>query len=367
MKNIIKKMSFVLLLVVICGFTAIASQAASEYTMTISSRSMNVGLWQTTQVSATVDGLETQPEISWSTTDENIATVNSSGKVRGKAIGNFEVIATAVIDGETITAKFPMKVVKFENQFNTFMEFTGIMSYQYSYDYGYYYANDKTTWQGEFGFAMVYDFIAPYFGYAYDSVRVFFTYDDQDFMVQLWKGKYILLRGGEIGIYHRDADGLSKDPYTLYNAAEEKYWPVMDMSIYEQKKEGDAPEDYELLFRRPVEKYWWCTGFVLGVPRNTDPADELRMEAVLTFNDSEMAAGFANGLIEHGFKEVATAEDVKVDEYYVDGANVTISWQNINEPVGEKNWKNIGVFLSAMVISVAIKLGAPELVKSFFK
>ena len=367
MKSSIKKLAFVLFSVIIVAMTVIASNAASEYKLVISARSMNVGLSQSTEVSAVVEGLDVQPEIKWSTSNEDIASITALGKVKGLALGNFEVIATAVVEGEAITARFPMKVVKFESQFNSYMEITGILSYQYSYDYDYYYANDKTTWQDEFGFAMVYDFIAPYFGYAYDSVRVFFTYDNQDFMVQLWKGQYIIMRGGEIGVYHRDADGLKKDPYTLYNAADEKYWPTMDMSIYEQKKEGDVPEDYELLFKRPTDKYWWCTGFVLGVPRNTEPSDELRMEAALTFNDSEMAVAFANGLIEHGFKEVKSAEDVKLDEYYVEDATVTFSWQNINEPVGEKNWKNIGVFLVGMLLSLFIKFGAPELVKLFVK
>lgn len=367
MKSSIKKIAFVLFSIMIVAITVIASNAASEYKLVISSRSVNVGLSQTTEVSAFIEGLDLQTEIQWSTSDETIATVNASGKVKGLALGDFEVIATAVVEGEIVTAKFPMKVVKFENQFNSYMEVTGLLSYQYSYDYNYYYANDKTTWQDEFGFAMVYDFIAPYFGYAYDSVRVFFTYDEQDFMVQLWKGQYIIMRGGEIGVYHRDADGLSKDPYTLYNAADEKYWPVMDMSIYEQKKEGDAPEDYELLFKRPVDNYWWCTGFVLGVPRNTNPSDELRMESALTFNDSEMAAAFAKGLDEVGFKAVGSAEDVKLDEYHVEGSTVTLSWQNINEPVGEKSWKNIGVFLIGMILSLFIKFGVPEMVKLFVK
>ena len=367
MKSIIKKMTFIVFSVIIFALTAMASEASSDYKLVISSRSMNVGLAQSTQVSAVVEGLELQPEIKWSTSDENIATVNAFGKVKGVALGNFEVIATTVVGGETLTAKFPMKVVKNENKIDSYMEFTGLLSYQYSYDYDYYYANDKTTWQGEFGFAMVYDFIAPYFGYAYDSVRVFFTYDNLDFMVQLWKGQYIVMRGGEVGVYHRDADGLKKDPYTLYNAADEKYWPVMDMSIYEQKEEGDAPEEYELLFKRPIDNYWWCTGFVLGIPRNTDPADELRMETALTFNDSEMATAFANGLAEHGFKQVESAEAVKLDEYHIEGATVTLSWQNINEPVAEKNWRNIGLFLSGIVISLLIKFGLPELAKGFLK
>ena len=255
MKGILKKTTFVLFVMVILCSGIISSSAASQYKLELSARSMNVGLKQYTQVEAEVVGLELQPEIIWSTSDENIATVNSSGKVKGIALGSFEVIATTTVAGETLTAKFPMKVVNGENQFNSYLEFNDLVSYQYCYDYcGYYYANDKKSWQKEFGFARIYDYMAPYIGFEYDYMRVFFTYDNQDFMVQLWKGQYLALYGGEIGIYHRKADGLKRDDNILYNAADEKYWPVMDMSVYHQKNEGDAPEAYELLFKRPTDK-----------------------------------------------------------------------------------------------------------------
>ncbi|MBO5936273.1 MAG: DUF4474 domain-containing protein [Clostridia bacterium] len=358
MKTIFKKSAFVLFLILIVSFSVVASSAASEYKLNISSRSMNVGLRQYTQVKAEVEGLELQPEIIWSTSDESIATVNADGKVKGLALGNFDVIATAVVNGQTITAKFPMKVVKNENQLNSYLEFNHLLSFQYCYDdCGYYYANDKKSWQKSFGFARIYDYMAPYIGFEYDYERVFFTYDDQDFMVQFWKGQYLIGYGGEIGIYHRDADGLKRDENVLYNAADEKYWPIMDMSVYHQKNEGDAPEDYEFMFRRPVDKYWWCTGFVPGMVRDNDPADELRIEAVITFRDSEMASAFAAELSNLGFKKAESGDTVEVDGYYIEGAAVTVSWQNLIEPDVEKNWANIGLFLIGMIFSVLAKYG----------
>lgn len=368
MKSILKKTTFILFLIVILSFDVISSSAASEYKLTVSSRSMNVGLNQYTQVEAKVEGLELQPEINWSTSDESIATVSSAGRVKGLKLGNFEIIATTVVDGNTLTAKFPMKVVNKENVIDSYMEIYNVLSFQYSYDYcGYYYANDKGSWQKDFGFAGVYDLLAPYVQMDYDSVRVYFTYDNQDFMVQLWKGQYVLFHGCEIGVYHREADGLKKDPYTLYTAADEKYWLTMDMGLFRQKHEGDAPEDYELLFRRPVDKYWWCTGFVQGWLRNTKPSDELRMEAAITFKDAAMASAFTQALSENGFTSAASKDAVGLDGYYQDGANVVFTWQNIVAKEVERDWKNIGIFLLSMMFIMFVKFGLPELAKLFVK
>ena len=368
MKNTAKKVMFILFIVMVFSLTLMTSSAASGYSLEISSRSMNVGLNQYTQVSAEVPGLELQPEITWSSSDETVATVNSAGKVKGIALGKFDVIATTVVGGETITAKFPMKVVKNENQFNSYLEFNHLLSFQYCYDdCGYYYANDKKSWQKGFGFARIYDYMAPYIGFEYDYERVFFTYDNQDFMVQLWKGQYLIGYGGEIGIYHRDADGLKRDENILYNAADEKYWPIMDMSVYHQKNEGDAPEDYEFMFRRPVDKYWWCTGFVPGMVRENNPVDEIRIEAVITFRDSEMATAFANELGNLGFKKAETADAVEIDGYHINGADVTISWQNLIEPDVEKNWANIGLFLIGMIFTVLAKYGFDGFIDLFLQ
>ena len=319
MKNTAKKVIFILFIVMVFSLTLMTSSAASGYSLEISSRSMNVGLNQYTQVSAEVPGLELQPEITWATSDKSIATVNSEGKVKGIALGKFDVIATTVVGGETITAKFPMKVVKNENQFNSYLEFNHLLSFQYCYDdCGYYYANDKKSWQKGFGFARIYDYMAPYIGFEYDYERVFFTYDNQDFMVQFWKGQYTAFFGGEIGIYHRDADGLKRDDNILYNAADEKYWPTMSMSLYYQKNEGDAPEDYEFMFSRPTDKYWWCTGFVPGKLDKFSDRSELQIDARMTMKDKEMLGAFVESLEKNGL--------IRNEDFKVKGLDVYIVW-----------------------------------------
>ena len=356
MKNILKKSSLVLFIVLIVALTSILSSAA--YDMSISARSMNVGVAKSTQLTATVNGVDSQPTIKWSSSDNTIATVNSKGKVTGIREGNFVITATTEIDGETVTAIYPMKVVLNENFVNSYMEMHNVLSYQYSYDYGYYYANDKASWQKNFGFARIYDYVAPYVGMEYDYVRVFFTYDEEDFMVQLWKGQYGLLYGGEIGIYNRDADGLDTSQFTFYNAASKRYWPTMDMSVYHQEKEGDLPKDYKLLFKRPVDKYWWCTGFVPGTLRQYEPADELRIEATITFNDAYMASLFASGLYNCGFTRCLNKADMGIDSYYLDGANVTLSWQNISEAQNTMIIKaGVAVALFAMLIAFMLRVG----------
>lgn len=360
MKRFAKKIPlFFLVAMMLTLSVALCYSAEAAYEMVISSRSMNVGVKQSTQLSAEVKGVELQPQISWSSSDESIATVSGSGVVKGVKTGNFVVTAQASVGGETVSASYPMKVVENENIVNSYLETNHVLSYQYSYDYGgYYYANDKKSWQENFGFARVYDYVAPYVGMEYDYIRVFFTYDDEDFMVQLWKGQYGLFYGGEIGIYNRDADGLDTAPFTFYNAASERYWPTMDMSVYHQKKEGDIPADYELLFRRPVDKYWWCTGFVPGTLRDYEPADELRIEATVTFNDSAMASLFADGLRDCGFTRCVSKDDMGIDSYCQNGADVTVSWQSISEAENTMGVKaGLGVLLAARIIAWLFKYG----------
>lgn len=366
MKKIINKSCLLITLVILAVATAFCSVAASPYEMTISARSMNVGVAKSTQLTAQVTGVETQPAVTWSSSDTSVATVNSKGKVTGIKLGNFEITATATVGGETVSAKFPMKVVKNENVLNSYMETNNLISYQYSYDNGgYYYANDKKSWQENFGFARVYDYVAPYVGMEYDYIRVFFTYDEEDFMVQMWKGQYGVLYGGEIGVYNRDADGLDSAPFTFYNAASKRYWPTMDMSVYHQEKEGDLPKDYKLLFTRPTDKYWWCTGFVPGTLRQYEPADELRIEATLTFNDETMATLFAEGLRKCGFTKSASKADVGIDAYYQQGADVTLSWQNISEAENTMPIKaGLGVLFIARVFAFFFKMGWYGLVLS---
>lgn len=367
MKRTLRKTALIFIafaLMLVCAVSAGAANDglatfAEGYELVISADHMFVGVDKTSQFEATVTGVEVQHFISWSSDDPSIATVESNGKVTGKREGSTIIRAQTTVAGQTLNAAYPIQVVKNENIIHSYLETNNILSYQYDYDYGYYYANDKESWQRNFGFARVYDYVAPYVGMEYDYIRVFFNYDEEDFMVQLWKGQYGVTYGGEVGIYNRDEDGLNSSPFTFYAAASEKYWPVMDMSVYHQAEEGDRPDEYELLFRRPVDRYWWCTGFKLGTLRQYEPADELRIEVTITFRDAQMASLFANGIRDCGFTQAASKQYMGIDSYYYGGGNdVSVSWQGISEAENTMVIKaGIGATFLLGLVNFLLKIG----------
>ena len=72
-------------------------------------------------------------------------------------------------------------------------------------------------------------------------------------------------------------------------------------------------------------------GFMPGEVRELRPADELRVETTITFNDIEMANGAAAGLAEAGLTEVMPTENLPIDSFYQEGESITFSWQNVIE------------------------------------
>ena len=167
-----------------------------------------------------------------------------------------------IIDGKKIEGKYPVNVVTSENGLKALLEKNAILSYQYSYVDDYYYTNDKDAWQYNFGFGKIYDIASPYILLEYDYVRVFFTYEDKDWMLQMWKGQYgLVFYGGEIGIYNRPHDDKGVNAWTFFNCPAEEDWLNMEMCfMWDEYSNGE----YKAVFKRPYGKYWWCTGFVVG-------------------------------------------------------------------------------------------------------
>ena len=101
----------------------------------------------------------------------------------------------------------------------------------------------------------------------------------------------------------------------------------MEMTLYHQKLDGT----FEREFTRPYDTYWWCTGFKDGHLRIEEPADELRVVSRLTLKSEEMTQLFAQGLLDCEFKQVNSKEEVTNDTFYVEGSDIYLQWQNINE------------------------------------
>lgn len=342
MKNTLKKISllFMALVLTVLAFSVSASAAgittgipedfinAQKYKIVISAEDFNVNVRGRLQLEAKVTGVEVQPKITWSSSNESVATVSDSGKVRGISVGRSFITAKATVAGKPLEAVFAVNVVTSDNVIKNFLMKNQVLSYQYSYQDDYYYTNDKDCWQDNFGFARVYDIVSPYIALEYDYTRVFFEYDNQDFMVQLWKGQYgYIFYGGEIGIYHKEADGKETGYFTFFKTADQKYWPKMEMTLYHQQLNGEWQRE----FTRDYDYYWWCTGFKPGHLRQVEPADELRIVARITFTDKEMATLFANGLKDCNFSQASSKDAVGLDSYYQQGRDVYLQWQNISE------------------------------------
>lgn len=305
-----------------------ASKKAKKPTIAISSEHLSVTRGRRIQLTATVTGVDEVPEITWTSSDKKIATVNEDGKVRGINAGKAIITASAVVDGETISADYALNVVTSSNLIKDLLEEYQVLSYQYSYIDDYYYTNDKEAWQYNFGYGALYDIVAPYILLEYDYVRVFFTYEEKDWMIQLWKGQYgLIFYGSEIGIYNKPHSEKADNLFTFYSCPAEEDWVKMEMTLYHQELDGS----YTREFTRPYDIYWWCTGFKDGHLRIEEPADELRMVGRLTLKDKEMAKLFAEGLLECGFEQVDSKDKVDSDTFYLKGKDIYLQWQDINE------------------------------------
>ena len=154
-----------------------------------------------------------------------------------------------------------------------------IAGFEYDDKQGVYYGS-MDSFQRLFGFNVIYDTVAPRVGMIYETERIHFTYDDKDWMIQLWKGQYGITAGGEVGLYNKPSDRSIPQ----YDCAKENELITMKFDFYNGGK-------YE--FTRGPEKHWWLTGFKvfhIGI------APLITMDITLDFPNRTMANEFEKGL-----------------------------------------------------------------------
>lgn len=269
--------------------------------------------------------------VSWSTSDRSIATVNTQGVVTGKKQGRATITASATVNGKKATASVEINVTLKNNLALDFLTKYSLLSYNYSYRDNYFYTNKDNAWQHNFGYSALYDLAAPYILLEYDYVRVHFNYEGKDWMIQLWKGQYgMVFYGCECGVYCKPHSDKEDTAFTFYQCAEKEDRLKMQTSLYRDKsilRTGN----YEHEFTTPYESTWWSTGFKPGHLNIEEPANELRQTGIITLKDKNMTKLFADGLKECGFKQVSSKDKIVNDSFYVDGNNVTYQWQEISE------------------------------------
>ncbi len=149
--------------------------------------------------------------------------------------------------------------------------------FEYDEKQGIYYSS-VNPWQKGFGFNVVYDMAAPLAGMYYSTERIYFQYDNKDWMIQLWKGQYGMTVGAEIGVYNKT------DKIMQYDCVSEDEFLNMSFVLYNQG---------EKMFDRGPVDHWWLTGFKIlnvGVPILLD------MDMTIKFPTKSMADAFEAGL-----------------------------------------------------------------------
>ncbi len=200
-----------------------------------------------------------------------------------------------------------------------------LASYKYSDTGNYYYTDDKDCWQDNFGYSQVYDKLAVVGHMYYDTVRVEFVYDDREWLVQLWKGQYgYVFVGAEVGVYTRELGSVG----TGYACADKEDWLYMEMTCFWDVYDEN---NYEPVFTRPYDKYWWCTGFVLGWLEHTRKCDELELVGRITFKDEAMAQAFCEAFEKKGFSRKTGYDFNSKDSFVKIGRDVAFVWLNIDE------------------------------------
>lgn len=332
---------------------------AAKPSIKITSEQLTIKVRKTVQMTATIENVDPLPLVAWRSSDSSIASVDGNGLVRGVNPGRATITASIVINGEVYSDSFILNVTTSSHFIKDYLAKQQVLGYQYSYIDDYYYTNDKDCWQYDYGFGPIYDLVAPYILLEYDYVRVFFTYEDKDWMVQLWKGQYgLLFYGSEMGIYNKPHSDNEDNIFTFYNCPPEEDWLGMEMTMYHQNLKGE----YVRELSRDYDKYWWCTGFKGGQLRVQEPADELRMTGRITMKDEEMTRLFVDGLKECKFTQAKSKEALAIDQFYVDGCDVYLSWQDINDAENTMALKVIGGAATVLTLLPVIIPALPMLI-----
>ena len=159
------------------------------------------------------------------------------------------------------------------------------------------------VWMRDFGFMVFYDifsYTTPLF--FYNTRRIKFDYEGLEWMIQVWKGNYVVSNGAEVGIYTREPGSFG----TYYDCANDEQMMNMSMKLYH----GD-----ELILERPEQLHWWLTGFKISDVLY--PARNQTLDFTIEMKDEVMLEAFCKAIDDH------YRHDMK---YTVDGLKVNVIW-----------------------------------------
>lgn len=149
--------------------------------------------------------------------------------------------------------------------------------------------SNPDAWQREFGYCALFDRTAPHFNMVFDCEPIYFSYQDQTWLIEFWKGQYGINTGGEIGIYRSDSlVPLNQRSTTVFHAIPDQELFPMSMELFCQNQSLFAVR----------QRHWWLTGFRMG--RFSRPED-LIMNCSITFPNHCMLQSFVDAMLETGY------------------------------------------------------------------
>lgn len=161
------------------------------------------------------------------------------------------------------------------------------------------------AWMRNMGYAVIYDTVANALPiWDIPTRRYHFDYKGLEWMIQSWKGTYILIsNGAEVGVYNRVP---GEELGTFYNCATDDQLMTMTMKL--------SFKDTVLLDLGP-EKHWWINGFKMT--GTTYPPESLTLEFSVEMPDMEMV---------NAFTQAVENEEHHDSTYSVKGTTVTVVW-----------------------------------------
>ena len=198
---------------------------------------------------------------------------------------NYEIfIDCTYVDGSVRRLK---TFSKFNTETGEFGEPNGISGLGFNFNFNFdgnggpYAYTTKKSWQRSLGYMKLYDimFLQTTKMDNIGTVRLKFDYAGKDWMLQLWKGRYLNTTGGEIGIYNKPKDRK----IGFYDVAGDNELVYMSFKII---AEDDGRIADPVVIDRPVMYSWWMTGF--GVQKYQYLANQLTLESLLVPIDAAM-------------------------------------------------------------------------------
>jgi len=160
------------------------------------------------------------------------------------------------------------------------------------------------AWQRKYGYCSLYDEGTAISGMILDCEPIYFVYDGNVYLLELWKGQYDLCMGAEVGFY-RDSGGKLLGSHWFESVTDDML-PRISMTLYR-----DYEDEYHEVFERTADQ-WWLTGFTLGA--FAEP-EELALAARITFKDRHMLNPFMEAVWDVGYDE---------EEAYIEGDTAVV-------------------------------------------